>query len=124
MGCLLRACVGLGRSGAHKTQKTMTKRKKPPGTCAHGHSRLRSATKSVVPLHVQWLELESVDRIIQATLSAPGGEKYDAASIDRKALRVDLNDALGTYRTAGEIGSPTIPGKRDRRWREIHETAR
>jgi hypothetical protein len=102
----------------------MTKRKKPRGTCARGHSRLRSVTKSVVPLHVQWPELESVDRIIQATLSAPGGAKYESVRINREALRGDLDDALVQYRVAAELGSTKVADQRDRRWREIHETAR
>ena len=68
--------------------------------------------------------LESVDRIIQATLSAPRGEKLDATSIDRKALKDDLCIALAEYRTAGELGSTTLANQRDKRWRDIHETAR
>ena len=102
----------------------MTKGGRPAGAGARAHRRPRRARKSVPLLPIRRPDLEAVERIVKATLSAPGGEKFDATCIDRKALKDDLCFAQAQYGAAREFGSTTLANQRDKRWRDIHETAR
>src|SRR5262245_23813156 len=96
---------------------------KPMTAASPGARSGRSVHRREAPPPVQWSDLGSIERIVQATISAPGGEKLDASLIDRMTLKEDLDWALVWYRNAGEFGSTTLAAQRDKRWRNIHETA-
>src|SRR5262249_4975561 len=89
------------------------------------HRRSRRAGSPTTPakLALRRPDLAPVGRIIQATLSAPGGDKHIVVSIDRKSFMDALDDALTHYLVAAELGS-AVAEQRNQRWEDIHKTTR
>ena len=54
---------------------------------------------------IRRLELDAIERIVQAVLEGPDGECFGSLSIDRKTLGEDLDDEVRwTYLSKGRCG--------------------